>query len=239
MKLRSTSLSYLALAATLALASCGGGSSDSSSNDIPGQDQSSDKDKKKKKGKGGEILPQFRGAWVLAEQILGEADPKAKGCQVSEIGSFTAKVNIDKKAGLYETMNFVGVKDCSGSNTIAEKMTFNYEVVSATAESQILRPPLFSYTYAIAGELTIKMMNEANVCGHSDWKAGTYKSTDKKMQTCIVENTFNFVRPYQMPDAHKHILERFRPAGKGMVIETRDSKSENSEFGLPLYLARP
>lgn len=242
MKISSKSLRFLALAATIGLASCGGSSSDSSSNDNPGSNETSEKEKdkkKKKKGKAGEIQPQFRGAWVLAEQILGEADPKAKGCQVSETGSFTAKANLDKKIGLYETLDFVGVKDCSGSNTITGKITYSYEVVSTTAESQILRAPTHSYVYTIAGELTVKMMNEAKVCGHSDWKAGSYQSTDKKMQTCAEGNTFEFLPPYQKPDAYKDILARFRNAGKGMVIDQRDSKVENSEFALPMFLARP
>lgn len=239
MKLHSPSLSCLALAATLALASCGGGSSDNSSNDSPGQDQSSDKDKKKKKGKGGEILPQFRGAWVYAENVLGEADPKAKSCEANAVGSFKGSVTLDKKVGTQEIRTFVSTSNCTGNNLIVRKTTYNYEVVSTADNSQIVRAPKLSYTYSIAGEFTVKMLNDAKVCGHTDWQAGLYRSEEKKLQTCTDRNTFDLIAPYQKPDSAKDILARFRPAGKGMVIDQRNSKVENSEFGLPLYLARP
>lgn len=198
-----------------------------------------------------EVDAKYRGEWLLASLAEGDTNPIAVGCIDSDLGSYKAKAVVAENKIDFLVTDFIGTKDCTGTNTISGKITYNLTIESTETQQQILRAPTHSYAYTLAGELTIKQMNEANVCGHSDWQIGTYKSTDPKMQNCKEskkgengeedqkDNTSGYLPPYRKPDSEAHLQLRLRLVGKGMALDERDTTKEGSTFVYPYYFARP
>lgn len=186
-----------------------------------------------------DIRPEFQGDWLTATIEEGEETPKAAGCIPSDIGSFTAAITFDKSSGVFTSVDYIDSSDCKGDNKVVADFTYGFTVTTSTDDYQILDIPHFEYRYVISGDVTVAQLNKANVCGFSDWQAGTYLSSDARLQACDENNTNDYIVPYEEPDSQFGTQLRLKHVKGGLVIEEREDSDDDSDFDYPIYFVRP
>lgn len=223
MKLRTATKLALALAAMTTLVSCGDDNDDNSSNPVLGTAKS------------------FQGNWQFARLDNGKTEPEAIGCLAgAENTGLQGLLSIASLKAKSTIKEYVNDPKCEGKNLLTIDLHVVFaERLSSKGGVQTFKTGTQAYTVKVEGAETVAMLNQREVCGHTDWQAKTYTQLDQQLKDCTPENTERTSIPAPKDiEESKHMISQFKMQGKGLAISSRDSREKDSKFGEPIYYVK-
>lgn len=217
---RKLSTAALAVAAAATLVSCG---ASSDSTELPVI-----------------VAKDFQGDFQLGRLENGKTEPTAAGC-LPGTENTGLKVSIAVKNVSVESsiVEYVDDAKCEGKNTVAIKRVHLLERLTSKNGVQTFNSEIKVYGVEVKGKEAVAMLNQREVCGHNDWQEKIYTQLDAHLKDCTDGNTERSLIPTPKEiEESKYTQMLFKKQGKGLAVETRDTREKDSKFGDTEYYVK-
>lgn len=170
---------------------------------------------------GDEIDAKYQGEWLRAALKAGEENPVATGCLRTKLGSMVSDMTLTADGGVFGSINYVGDEACGGENFLSAKYQYNFESESRSATEQVVKVPAQYYEITVAGDLTVQKLNEAKVCGYSEWATETYASDASPLKDCTFGNMGMTIPPFISNEDLQNWRTKFAVQGTGVAVSSK------------------
>lgn len=185
---------------------------------------------------GDEIDKHYHGQYVIAHLKAGEENPTASGCLRTKLGSIVRDMTLNGAGGVFGSINYIDNEECGGENFIKGEFRYDFKNESRTKTEQVLKVPGQYYEITIAGDVTVKKLNEAKVCGYTEWAAKKYIISESPLKDCTFENMGMTIPPFINETDIQNWRTRLSVQGTGIATASKakpDDDYHHVEYWAP------
>lgn len=192
------------------------------------------------------VIPdEFSKIWWTGVMPAGKTEPESVDCIANGPHGFRREHMVGKYVfgegdeGMLFGVQYLNSPDCSSTDMwLTEGQYAGYRELSIVKGRMEVLPIRYEYRVEVKTDKTAELLNRERICGHSDWKKGSYKEGAKELESCEPANVKGllFKSPSEIRD-FKESIYQFKLLGK-KGLEISRKKPGGDKFESPLYFVK-